>query len=81
MPGDVGEADADRQPREQLEMHRLVYLEREHQSSPPPTSAVDPSVAALADSIRALSVAMAEGFKAMREEMAALEQENCFIQQ
>ena len=72
MPGDVGEADADRQPREQLEMH---------QSSPPPTSAVDPNVAALADSIRALSVAMAEGFKAMREEMAALEQENCFIQQ
>ena len=78
MPGDVGEADAD---REQLEMHRLVDGERGHQSSPPPTSAVDPNVAALADSIRALSVAMAEGFKAMREEMAALEQENCFIQQ
>ena len=81
MPGDVGEADADRQPREQLEMHRLVYLEREHQSSPPPTSAVDPNVAALADSIRALSVAMAEGFKAMRQKIVALEQENCFIQQ
>ena len=29
----AGEAAADRQPREQQEMHRLVYVERKHQVS------------------------------------------------